>query len=444
MLAPSFNRHGLATGTVLDGGTVTLNVATAGYLVSEAGSVIDVSGGLAQVDLPVEGSVRTALSGKPVDGKPVRESTTVWSAGGRINILVNDGAWLDGDYRAAALDPRASGGTFALNFGEQLRAYYYGYGNDVGFQQDVGRRSVIIRQRAAATLPDGVGFGDVLPTRTSAYDTAAGRPWATGTVELSADRLAAAGFGTVDIESHSHIVFDGDVDLGAGRALILAAGVFAALDPAASSRVSLSAPYVRLGDSDDSIVDNRLTTYASQGYTTFTTPTAGAASLAVQAGQVLELGGRTVLQGFDGGRFISAGDLVFSGAPSLGTTAATVRSGSLSVAGNLVLGGTQLYPVSSSAFTARATAVPSSDEAGSPGTTGGTLTVLPGSGDAATLPLSIGGQITLQAPTIVQGARCSRRWARSRWTPAAPAASRWPPAASPMFRCRAARCRTVR
>lgn len=403
VLAPSFNRHGLATGTVLDGGTVTLNVATAGYLVSEAGSVIDVSGGLAQVDLPVEGSVRTALSGKPVDGKPVRESTTVWSAGGRINILVNDGAWLDGDYRAAALDPRASGGTFALNFGEQLRAYYYGYGNDVGFQQDVGRRSVIIRQRAAATLPDGVGFGDVLPTRTSAYDTAAGRPWATGTVELSADRLAAAGFGTVDIESHSHIVFDGDVDLGAGRALILAAGVFAALDPAASSRVSLSAPYVRLGDSDDSIVDNRLTTYASQGYTTFTTPTAGAASLAVRAGQVLELGGRTVLQGFDGGRFISAGDLVFSGAPSLGTTAATVRSGSLSVAGNLVLGGTQLYPVSSSAFTARATAVPSSDEAGSPGTTGGTLTVLPGSGDAATLPLSIGGQITLQAPTIVQG-----------------------------------------
>jgi filamentous hemagglutinin len=80
------NDLGLALGEVHDGGKVTVE-AEGGYLVSEAGSVIDVSGTSAKLDIrPPAGSAAT------------RRDVEVASDAGSIRLSAREGMLLDGSF----------------------------------------------------------------------------------------------------------------------------------------------------------------------------------------------------------------------------------------------------------------------------------------------------------------------------------------------------------
>lgn len=377
---PSFNVYGLRTGNVLDGGTVALNVSGSGYVVTEAGSLIDVSGGLATLDLAGGSSTGLQRSG---NGVPVHTATEVWSDAGTVRISANDGAVLDGRYDAGVQDARAQAGRFDLDFGTGL--LLAGNRNI----EPLRDRAIVIRgdgEALAAELQPGDALfsAEVVPQGANARTPLV--RVASGAAQLSAEQIENAGFATIDLESRNRILFDGDVDLQAGAALILDTSAIGTTDPEVASRVRLSAPYVRLGDTDR----QRLIRFDEDGVAATIEPTAGLASLHVEAGAVLDFAGRTVLQGMALGEFVSQGDVVFTGVaqPVARNSGIYRRIGRIATMGDLVFGGRQLYPASGADFTVSSSGTEAS------------ITILPGD-NTVQQPLSVGGSLSLQAPTLV-------------------------------------------
>ncbi len=87
------------TGKVLDGGSVVLS-DDSGYVVGQAGSVIDVSGTAATFD---ELQATTNYAAQPV-----------WSNAGSITLAASGGLYFDGTLKADAGAPQGQGGTLIL------------------------------------------------------------------------------------------------------------------------------------------------------------------------------------------------------------------------------------------------------------------------------------------------------------------------------------------
>jgi len=342
----AYNLTGLRTGTVYGGGAVTLN-AKRGYLVAEAGSLIDIGGYETTFDL---------YGG--------RASALISRDAGSLALSSPEGIFVDSTIRAAAPGPRALGGTLALSISRQGQDDF-----TEGAAYPTGERKILVRQ-TGASLPAELNPGDNL-------DTALGN----GVAAVSAQAVDSAGFAAVSLRADDRIEFAQNVALSASRSLELNTRVIAGQGDAA---VALTAPYVALGDKDILPVTGMAVP----------TATSGAASLTVTA-DLIDLVGTLGLQGFSNTRLSATrngrqdGEVRLRGRIPLSGTAQT---GSLLFAGTLDLTAGQITPTTFSTFEIA-------------GLAGDSIlrTHAPSGGSTSKLPLSAFGDVKLSANTIEHG-----------------------------------------
>lgn len=99
---PDAGPHGLTTGQVLPGGTVSITASKNDLDIAQ-GALIDVSGTRHVVDLP------------PSSGRSAYLHANVASEGGRIAIKATENAYLDGTFQGRGGDDSVAGGSFALD-----------------------------------------------------------------------------------------------------------------------------------------------------------------------------------------------------------------------------------------------------------------------------------------------------------------------------------------
>lgn len=343
----AYNLAGLRTGTVYGGGTVMLN-AKHGYLVAEAGSLIDIGGYETIFDL---------YGG--------RTSALISRDAGSLALSSPEGIFVDSTIRAAAPSPRALGGALALSISRQ------GLGDFTeGSDYPVGERKIVLQQ-AGAVLPAGLNPEDDL-------NAALGN----GVAAVSAQAIESAGFAAVSLRADDRIEFAQNVALSAPRSLELNTRVIAGQGSAA---VSLAAPYVALGDKDILPIAGMAAPSASSG----------AASLTVTA-DLIDLVGTLGLQGFNATSLSATrdgrqdGEIRLRGRTPL--SGGTAQTGSLLFAGVLDLRAGQISPTTLSAF----------EIAGLAGDS--TLrTHAPVGGSTSAPPWSAFGDVKLSADTIEHG-----------------------------------------
>jgi filamentous hemagglutinin family protein len=348
------NTAGLNLGEVLDGGSVTLE-ADRGFVVTAPGSVIDVSGTSATLDV--------------LENVGKYTSRTVASAGGNVSLVASEGLLAGGDIHATSGGPTVPGGALLVDLDGNLR------GQDP--QGGEGQEPVLPLQprRIEVGGAQGVlvlGPGSALPTALI------------GQAKLSAPQIEAAGFDSIQLQAHDlvsrrfgsqflastgEIDFNGDVDLHATSRLELDAASFVSSGGAAS----LEAAYVSLGRSDR----NQL----SQGPAA--TLASGTASLAVTA-QLVDLIGNSSYRGFKQISIASAGDIRVRGVQQAGSQ---VSRGSFATVADVALSAAQIYPTTLSDFTLKV---------GDP-THGVLSTSQVASDPTPATPLSAGGSLTIVA-----------------------------------------------
>lgn len=342
---------GRPTGEVRPGGTIALH-ADRGFVVAEAGSRLDVSGTAARLDLPAPGP----------NGGIARESRTVASSGGRIEVRAAEGIQLYGDLRGQA-GPGApvQGGELSLELNPRTRSEPDEIGsNQVPFPRVPS--TIALAQSAGTDQPPAQG--EAVPAEQY------------GRAVLNADLVEQGGFSSLALRTPDRIEFQGSVDLETGRSLALDAPVlvFQPADGITEGAVSLQSAYVALG--------------SNQTRPGAAAPSSGDGSLAVQGGLV-DLVGTSVLQGFGTGNIASTGDLRLIGVRT--TQQQRDFLGEFLSAGDLALSADQIYPGTLSNF--RIAVQNKAD---------GTLTVRAGDSRGGPV-LSAGGKLTLEAPGIVQG-----------------------------------------
>lgn len=395
-LLPSWNAYGWRTGELLAGGTVTLDAAKAGSVVSETGSLIDVSGGSTELDL------RNYATGGIFQPKTLVRAQTVWSNAGSVSVLARDGAWLDGAYNARAVSPLAEAGNFQLVLGERV---------SVQNSEPSAERFIELRQSRVPALPDGSRPGDSL---------------ARGRAYLSADLLMEGGFGAITLQSRNEISFMEDVTLSASGAISLIApgiridsknkipGSWVWNDLPELEGWGPSSGFPDFGEgmpvSPDMIVDNcpwyctqtpaewakHISARIAAPNVVIGALTEAPLSLAmlgaapttfiVDATRVLSFGLTTELRDVGTARFLSGGDIRLG----IDGRTAGVRDpigATLATAGDLTFRAAQVYPASGKVFAISSTGADA------------TIAFLPGDATAPQ-PWSVGGSLTVSAQNI--------------------------------------------
>ncbi|MDQ8727917.1 filamentous haemagglutinin family protein [Bradyrhizobium sp. LHD-71] len=356
LLAPgaflsSSNPYGQRSGDVLAGGIITLDGP---YVVTEAGSLIDVSGGLSEVD--VRAYSRPSLYAERGSTPRVRRET-IESDAGSIMLTMLGGGYLDGDLRAAAQMDEAADGRVQVSL---LNATI-----QVG-QDHQARRPANLFVNPDGTISTHLGASPTTPK---------------GNVYVSADAVAASGAGTLDLRARD-IVFQGDVDLAVDSSVNLGAGLIR-IDPAAG----IATPHVRIAAASVSI---GLSDSLYLRSVPAATPSSGPGELVVDARKLISFGGRTVLANIGTAQFLSDGDLRFDGALFYqgATSLGYAPGGSLLASGDLVFGAKQLYPGIGVPFQITSNGADA------------TIIILPGD-TSAVAPWSVAGGLTIKAANIV-------------------------------------------
>ena len=352
------------TGSVLAGGTVSLGKQR-GTVVTEAGSLIDVSGASADLNL----GATTA-------------KTTVKTGAGTVNIASGDGFTLQGDFRAWRPDVTVSGGAFNATLSLS------------------GGTDVVSGLGAAQAYPDGVRDILLLGTQDelAAQLTADGAVFKRGL--LATGSLIDAGFDRIALQSDERIT------LGAGANLVspATAGTHQAalrsvtldtrqLVAGDSASHTVQAGYVALGNKSLAQNSNVAVEEAAAAATT-----AGAAALTVNA-SLIEVYGHAGLSGF-GNTHLQATLAADQG--SLSRTDGEIRfigrtqdvsqadvTGALHFTGDLTLQAGNVYTSTLSAFTVQGD-----------GSDAHLTVQAPAAGSTAQSPLSALGHLTLAAPDI--------------------------------------------
>jgi len=357
---------GYRQGTVLGGGTISLQ-ANKGFVVTDPGSIIDVSGTAAIID-------QVTASGGVTP-------TTVAGTAGTINIDAREGIVLEGSLRGQAA-PVAGAGGGTLNLGLDL----YDYGATVGDGNNINLVNPFPLNPRTLTL-------------TSAADYVPSNQLQSGVAQINVATIDAGGFDSVALKSADIIAIDGVVSLSSKASVTLDAPVLQG-DPGAALHVSSA--YVALGNYSNA--PDYFDTPTSGGtqnpnVATVLTPTCAAqcaATLSV-SGQLIDVRGISAFSGFSSETLASSGDIRLTSAenpvntppplqtPAGDTSEASLRS-ALDTTGNLTFQARQIYPTTNSDFTI---------------TAGSSVTIAAAGGSAAT-PLSAGGILTINAPTITQ------------------------------------------
>jgi filamentous hemagglutinin family protein len=371
------NAQGLVQGEVLDGGRIDVK-ASRGYLVTETGSLIDVSGTRQTLDF-AEAS-RTGI------GYQVG-SRTVHSSGGEVALRGGEGIIADGSIKAASGGGTAAGGSLTVELNGGLRDKpSEALGNPFPDDRQPGQaRSIVVSAADTSFLPGNLAFGADVPTADFS-----------GKVLLAAPKLNEAGLSSLTLRTDAvsaeskhvgSIVFKGDVALKAGREIRLDSPMLAwtASGSSDTGQVTLDSPYVALGSSRSRID-------IPAGNNTFNTTvapdaTGGTARFDVAAHGIDLIGGLS-FGGFGQVNLTSEGDIRaigIAGAPS-----AKNFLGELKFGGNLLLRGDQVYPTTLSDY--RIT-----------GSGAGKHTLeIQGNGGKLAPVYSAGGKLTLTATDIEQ------------------------------------------
>jgi filamentous hemagglutinin family protein len=362
---------GYRQGAVLPGGSVSLQ-ANKGYVVTDPGSVIDVSGTAAVIDVSNSGGVRP---------------TVVAGNAGSIAIDAREGIVLQGNLRGQAATfngaPLAGAGGGSLTLGLDL----FDYGTTVATDSGISVDPFPLSSRVL--------------TLDSVANYVPSNQLQSGTAQIDTATLAAGGFDSVMLKSADVIAVDGAVSLAAKASLVLDAPL---LQGTTGSSLHLNSSYVALGNyyNQQDYFDTPTNGGASQNpnVATVLAPTcvlACSATLTVSA-QLIDIRGISGWSGFAAEALASSGDIRLVSAqnpvntpPALESapgdkSLASLRSG-LDTSGNLTLEAQQIYPTTNTDFTI---------------TTASSVAIASSPGKAAT-PLSAGGILTLNAPSIVQG-----------------------------------------
>lgn len=348
---PTPNDKNLDLGTVIAGGTVTLDARNAGIDL-KAGSVIDVSGATHAIDLPQGDGQNVSYVSTPVDGPA---GTLVIKSTGTVN--------LDGTLQARAPSSTSAGGSFAL----ELK------GPDDALTMPQERRIVVSRS-GALPAPGPEGY----------VDTA-----------VSTDALAAAGFDKLRLLSENRIELREGVSVDFARGVRLDAPV---LDVADGSQVSVKGANVAIGQSlgvrrsaDGKFPMTNLAVLPVQ-------PTrAGNGTLSIE-GDTVDIFGSVTVNGVSRTRIEAQGDIRLTGRAVEDKDAGIIgQIGSFTSQGHLELSAAQVYPSTRTNFsiaikdTNTGVLVPD-----------GSVTVT-GSGNTPGAVYSAAGKLTIEADTISQG-----------------------------------------
>ncbi|MES2840066.1 MAG: filamentous hemagglutinin family protein [Pseudomonadota bacterium] len=293
--------QGLTQGQVVNGGIVELN-ARSGYVITQAGSRIDVSGAA-----PVVLGVTNDAGGL---GRPVG------SDAGTVKMFVEQGALLDGEIRAAGGSASQRGGDFDLTLSQ-----YIAPGLGLPPQPDItlSLAAIVAPQATGLTADSAVPNADV------------------ERVKLGAQALEAAGFDRIRLASRDAIEIKDGVTLGAGGAQALREVTLdAALIRTEGGNASIQAETLRVGNQDASRVSNR-------------GAIAGTGTLTLQA-QQLELAGKLRLEGMQSAQLQGTEQIALAGV-SAGTTRPV---GELRTTADLSFSGAVVSPTTYSDYTVMA------------------------------------------------------------------------------------------
>ncbi|MDE1546606.1 filamentous hemagglutinin family protein [Dechloromonas agitata] len=347
---------GRYTGSVSDGGRVEID-AGLGYLITRAGSLIDVSG--------INDTLSQPVAGGPLAALP----RLLGSAGGRVRLGAREGMFLDGDY-AARGGNGALGGTFSLRLADD--------GSGTGW--DLGQPAALTADRQLALYDGGDTHGakwTLDGTATDAYldgtQTLAPVTY-NGKAELDTAQLARAGFGSWYLGSEGEIHFAGTQTVSVDNQLRLDAKAFSAV-PGAT--ITLKAAAAEIGN----FALDAGTPAAASG---------GTATATVEAADIA-LVGSFAWSGFATSTFDSTGDIHLAGVQNSVTLPGSTRkyNGRMNAYGALVLKAARVSPTAYSDFRI--------DLLGDPA---GSIKINRPAGAVAGDTLSVGGRLEFAAKTI--------------------------------------------
>jgi len=253
----------LIRGRVLAGGAVNLNVKSAGAsrgrVVTEAGSVIDVSGAAAELDL----------------GKSTGARTRISKGAGSVSVASSDGFSLMGTLTANRPDASVSGGQFSASISREGVADFTSNPDPAHQYSTTDHQLVLLKT------------GEDVSKRARSFNEGV----------LSSDQLLNAGFEQIQLRADERIVLGAGVDLVSRpapeskqvplRSVQLTSPILEAQDAGSHT---IQAAYVSLGDRD-------LKPQAASTAPKLPSATLGGASLSVQAG-LIEVYGNSALRGF--------------------------------------------------------------------------------------------------------------------------------------------------
>lgn len=347
---------GLRVGTVYDGGSISLT-AQKGYIVAESGSLLDVRGSSAMLDI---------LSGRQY--LPAMAA----SNGGAINLVAREGMLLDATMQAAA--PGALGGSLNIDLGRGVNggtigsnpAHYPGYNLPNDNYLPDQKWTIDMTQGSGSGFSQGLQAG-------SSLQAAAG-----GVAKVAADSINTGGFSKAVLKSADSVRFDGNVTLTLPGSLRIDAPV---TEAAGTSHVTLNVPDVML--SNALLSDTDIAVRPSSDYVA-PAPVSGQGVLNVNA-QLLDLRGQFALSGFGEENLTSSGDIRLTGF----SNSSIPPVGELRTTGTLSMTARQVYPTSLSNYTLSVEGADSSAE-------------FHGTGAHDTV-LSAGGSLIVNAANIDQG-----------------------------------------
>jgi filamentous hemagglutinin len=367
------NDLGQSTGSVLNGGNISIT-ANRGYLITAQGSSIDASGTAADINL-----AQNSTTGAAVDAAP----SLIGSNGGTIALSAAEGMLLNGSVAAhAGAAPGAGGGTLDITLDGNL------HGNELG---GPGSAPIFPFSPRQIILTDGapviVAPQYPIPIQ---YN---------GIAEVPVSMIEAGGFSALQLTARN--LFDATGPQGQSAPVSTASIVFAQntnlqvpgsirldapeISTPTGAQVQLTAAYVGLGyDDSQGGAQTGFSTSAGAG-------TSNSGTLQVHA-NLVDFIGSLGLGGFSTSTIDSTGDIRFIGVETSGPTPLPI-AGTLVAEGTLVLQAQQIYPTTLTQFDVSVS--------GAPNNAVNTLEILPQASSAG-LVLSAGGQLTLQADTILQ------------------------------------------
>jgi filamentous hemagglutinin len=376
----TLDQLGYRQGSVLTGGSVSL-VANKGFVVTDPGSLINVSGAVGILDIAGPGGVTP---------------TIVAGNAGTINIDAREGIVLQGNLlgEAATLNgaPVAGAGGGTLNVG--LGNNYSNAGSNGTGAENISVGILYPTDLRVVTL--------VGTTATGAPAVAPSNQQLSGSAFINVSTIENGGFDAVAIRSADDIAFAGTVALHTNANLTLDAPVF---EGAPGAAVTLSSAYVAVGNHYNN-GDYFDLANPSPNAAAVLSPTTGTSTLSVNA-QLIDIRGISGWSGFATENFDSAGDIRFVAGANTILAPPAVHAGdgpfegAFNTSATLNLQGAQLYPTTATAFAINDS--PSVD----PNTLLATPTLVTiTSSQAAAItpatPLSAGGSISINATDITQ------------------------------------------